>query len=126
MSQWYLQPPGVMRRRRWLLPVGLTACLVILLLALQPAVAYPALQGNVLLRVEPVQSIVTVGEEFEVTLMVEAGSQALDTVDAFLSFDPALLEVLELIPGGTLPTLLTTSYNNTTGLISYSAGKPLG
>ena len=126
MSQWYLQPPGVMRRRRWLLSVGLIDCLAVLLLALQPAVASPGLQGSVLLRVEPVQSIVTVGEEFQVTLMVEAGSQPLDTVDAFLAFDPALLQVLQLIPGATLPTLLTSSYNNITGLISYSAGEQLG
>ena len=110
------------QRRRWIV-VSVAGCLLAALASLRPVAAN---QGSVLLRVDPATSNVAVNEEFLVTLEVEAGSQPLDTVDAFLSFDPALLQALELIPGGALPTLLASSIAHTAGRIGYSAGKALG
>lgn len=118
--------PHRVQPARWLLIAGLVVGLVLAMAVLPPRVAHLAPAGTVVLRVEPAVSTVVTGQEFEVTLIVDAGSQPVDAVDAFLSFDPALLQVLDLAPGAALPTILASSFDNTTGRISYSAGKQLG
>lgn len=110
----------------WLALAGLAALLITTLAPapLRAMVSAPA--GTVVLHFDPPQTTVVAGQEFQVALLVEAGSQPVDAVDAFLSFDPALLQVLELTPGSALPTVLAGSFDNATGRIGFSAGKQLG
>ncbi len=84
------------------------------------------LNGTVGLSIQPANTTVVVGQEFTLDIVVEAGAQPVDAVDAFVDFDPALLQVLELIPGTTLPTILQSVFDNTAGQIDYAAGRPLG
>lgn len=103
------------------------AALLAIALATAPLLAVAAgPAGVVVLRIDPPQSTVAAGQEFQVTIQVQAGSQPVDAVDSFLSFDPARLQVLQLIPGTALPTVLASSFDNAAGRISYSAGKQLG
>ncbi len=82
--------------------------------------------NTVHLRVVPLAQGVGLGQEFLVNLVAEAAAQPVDTVDAFVSFDPARLEVLEILPGVALPTVLASSFDNTAGRVTYAAGKQLG
>ena len=86
--------------------------------------AAPA-NGTVDLSIQPANTTVVVDQEFTVDIVGEAGAQLLDAVDAFVDFDPALLQVLEIIPGTTLPIILQSAFDNTLGQIDYSAGRPL-
>jgi hypothetical protein len=81
--------------------------------------------GTVDLFIQPASTTVEVGQEFAVDIVVQAGQQPVDAVDAFVDFDPALVQVLEIMPGTALPTFLQSSFDNTTGQINYSAGRPL-
>jgi uncharacterized repeat protein (TIGR01451 family) len=89
--------------------------------------------GAVLLTVSPTSSRLRAGETFIVEMGVHAGSQAADGVQAFLSFDPAVLQVVDengqpagqIIPGPVLTTVLTNAVNNTAGVIVFAAqGEP--
>ena len=82
--------------------------------------------GVVQLRVQPATQTVAPGQPFSVQLVVEAGTQPVDAVDAFLGFDPALVQGTAIIPGEALPTLLASSVDNAAGRITFSAGKQLG
>ena len=82
--------------------------------------------GTVQLRMTPAEQVVDLGQEFSVAVMAEAGAQPVDMIDTFLSFDPARLQVLEIAPGATLPTVLASNFDNTNGRLGYSAGKQLG
>jgi hypothetical protein len=83
--------------------------------------------GTVNIRISPAATTVPVGNTFNIDLMVDAGSQSVDAVDAFLDFNPTYLQVIGITPDLTaLPTLLANSFDNTLGRIAYSAGKLVG
>ncbi|MGB3218966.1 MAG: Ig-like domain repeat protein, partial [Anaerolineae bacterium] len=82
--------------------------------------------GTVHLRMAPAEQIVDLGQEFSLEIIAEAGAQPLDMIDAFLSFDPTRLQVLEIVAGATLPTVLASDFDNASGRIGFSAGKQLG
>jgi len=77
--------------------------------------------GGVDLVIDP--AIITVGQDnvFTLEVVIQAGSQPVDSAQVYLDFNPTYLNVLALTGGLTLPTELDKSYNNTTGQISYSA-----
>ena len=65
-----------------------------------------------------------VGEQFDVILEVQADTQVVDTVSAFVNFNPNVMQVLSVTPGTALPLVLPGSdFNNTTGEINYEFGK---
>ena len=90
--------------------------------------------GDADLSIVPSSKSVAVNEIFTVDIQVDAGSQLVDTVDAYLSFDRNYLRVVDasgnetnsITPGSTLPLVLQNSADNSTGRITYSAGKQLG
>lgn len=110
--------------------------LIVILSRFSPAPATAGLitvqqVGTVTLAVTPVSVSAAPGDVFVLSLQVEAGSQALDGVQAEVSFPPALLEVVDADPtaagvqisgGSTLPTKLVNTANNTLGTILYAAG----
>ncbi len=67
-----------------------------------------------------------IGESFEVNIEVEANSsdQAMEEALAYLNFDPEVLQVEELTPGGDLPSVLRNRFDNEAGHIDFAANKP--
>lgn len=82
----------------------------------------PLSSGTVDMTLNPAVNNVAIGQEFDVTVRVEAGTQLVDGAAAYLTFDPALLEVVSRTAGTNLPTVLANSHNNTTGRVSFAAG----
>jgi len=88
----------------------------------------------VTIAVIPASKAATVGEIFTLDIKLNTGSQPVDSVDSYLSFDRNYLRVVDvngnetnsIIPGTTLPVVLQNSADNSQGRITYSAGKQLG
>jgi len=78
--------------------------------------------SGVTLALSPVSSTVAVGQTFDLVVQVQAGSQLVDGASAYLSFDPAVLQVVSLTGGTALPSELQKQYNNTAGTVDYAAG----
>jgi len=81
---------------------------------------------------EPVRMILSpteittgIGESFEVNVEVEVNSsdQVMEEALAYLNFDPEVLQVEELTPGGDLPSVLRNSFDNELGHIDFAANK---
>jgi len=107
--------------------LAIIAVLLALVVPMMPAAqGGMATLGTVNLFIYPSTKTVIVNELFSLDIRVSAGSQQVDGVDAFLSFNPAHLSVDHIVPGTTLPTILANTYDNTAGTITYSAGKTLG
>ncbi len=86
-----------------------------------------AAAGTVQFYLSPGVNTISLNQEFMVDLMLETGSQPVDAADAFLSYDPAYLQVVSITPDiAALPTILVASFDNAQGFIAYSAGKQLG
>ena len=101
--------------------------------ALSGPVARAGVQA-VNVRVEPSVSRAISGQLFTVNIALQAGSQPLDSVDAYLSFDPAHLRVVDasggeaagIVPGSALPLVLQNRVDNGQGQIAFSAGRAFG
>jgi len=65
---------------------------------------------------------VEVGQLIKGYLLVQAGEQPIDGVEAHLSFDPHKLEVERLVVGGKLPIALQNAYDNEQGTLDIAAG----
>ena len=86
------------------------------------------------IAISPYSKAVNVGDVFTLDVKVSAGSQLVDSVDSYLSFDRNYLRVVDasgnetnsIIPGTTLPVVLQNNADNSQGRITYSAGKQLG
>lgn len=79
--------------------------------------------GAVKLVLSPVSSAIQVGQEFEVVIQVEAGTQEVDVVGAFLNFDPAVLQVVGITSGNMLPDVMRSVFDNGSGAIGFETGK---
>lgn len=88
--------------------------------------------GTVDLSLLPQISRVNLNENFNISIQADAGQFQADRIDTYIAFDPSSLEVIDadagqpdiqITPGAVLTTVFTNTANNTTGLISYSAGK---
>ncbi len=79
-------------------------------------------ESNVTLRALPAAAEVTLGEPFAVTLQVEAGEQTVNAVGAVMRFDPALLRIVEIVPGEAMDTVLTSDMSNEAGTLRFEAG----
>jgi hypothetical protein len=76
-------------------------------------------QGEVILKLVSPQNPPVAGTTFNVVIEVLAGTRKVDGAVACLDFDPALLNVVEVVPGTALPMVL----QNTTspGQVNFSA-----
>lgn len=79
--------------------------------------------GVVDLVMLPAQITTNVDEEFDLTLQVQAGTQTIDAISAFVNFDPAVLHVVSIAQGTSLPVVLVENFNNVAGTLDYEAGK---
>lgn len=91
----------------------------------QPAAARPAAAAagaTALLSLEPARTVISVGQEATLDLVLDTGEAMADGVSAYLRFDPALLEIAALEPQPALPQVLMAAYDNPAGSLSYEAG----
>ncbi len=113
----------IMKRNRLFLKSILRVGLMLLLLL-------PAwlLQAQVDLVLSPASPTVTVGDDFTVTLQVQAGTQEVDGIEAYLDFDPAFVTVNSVAYDATaeLPTVLLTPGANASGQIGAATGNLTG
>ena len=91
--------------------------------------------GTVNFKFDPDARTGNTGDIVDFDLVVEAGSQSVDTVALYIEFDPAMLQVVDSsgnpateieVDLGTLNTPLANSVDNTSGTIRYDAGKLTG
>lgn len=82
--------------------------------------------GTANLLIWPTSKTVALGEVFSVDVQVQSGTQPVDGVDAYLTFNRSHLAVHHIVAGTALPTILANTYNNSAGTITFSAGKALG
>lgn len=83
----------------------------------------PAPELTVPLVLETYSPVVRTGQEFQLTVKVQAGhTLPVDTAQAYLDFDPAILEVVNIRPGPHLGYLLQSSWDNSRGRLAYAAG----
>ena len=78
--------------------------------------------ADIFLVIQPFSTTVSLGQNFDVVIEVQAGTQLLDGAAAYLNFDPTYLQVISITPGSSLPALLENSHDNTTGQVNYAAG----
>lgn len=77
----------------------------------------------VLLIINPAMKTVNVGESFDLAVQVQAGSQQVEGAAAYLNFDASLLKVTNLAAASSLPTVITSNYDNTLGHVDFAAGQ---
>ena len=63
--------------------------------------------GTAVLALMPTTTAFAVGDTFIVGVEVQSGAQSVDGAAVYLDFDPAVLEVLSVIPSSSLPITLT-------------------
>lgn len=88
--------------------------------------AAPQSAGTAAMYLEPATQTVNVGQTFNMTVQVNAGTQPVNTVQATLKFDPTYLEVQSLTPLGELTMAAENKYDNAAGTIGYSVAKTGG
>jgi subtilisin family serine protease len=62
------------------------------------------------------------GDLFIADLVVDVRSGSVDGAAAYLAFDPAILQVMGITPGGQFAHLIQGEFDNTTGHIAFAAG----
>ncbi len=66
---------------------------------------------------------VGVGDEFAVEVIVEPpGTAGVDGIEAYVEFDAAVLEVLEVVPSERMATVLSSTFDNQLGRVDHIAG----
>ena len=76
--------------------------------------------GDATIQISPGSKTVSVGETFSVQVQVDTGSYDVDSAQAYVNFDPALLQVQNMTGGSTLPQLYK-AWDNGAGTLGYSA-----
>ncbi|HHY58403.1 MAG TPA: S8 family serine peptidase [Chloroflexi bacterium] len=61
------------------------------------------------------------GDRFLVDVVVEAGS-GIDGAAAYLTYDPTIVQVVEITPGAQLSHLIQSEFDNQTGRLAFAAG----
>jgi len=79
-------------------------------------------KNNVVLGVEADSITASTCQNFDVTIQVQAtDTQAVDSVSAYLNFDPSVLKVVKVKPATTLDLNLENQFDNAAGQIDFSA-----
>ncbi|WP_282075917.1 malectin domain-containing carbohydrate-binding protein, partial [Maribacter aquivivus] len=81
-------------------------------------------EDGVFLNINPVNTNVSIGDSFDVKVLLSTGIQPVNGAEIHLNFDPAILQVSSLTPT-TIPfniPVLTQNFDNTQGTIDYGAG----
>ena len=83
-----------------------------------PVILQPA---DTTLSISPSTSTRTIGEQFNISVNINTGINEVVGVELYMSFNPSVITVVDIVPGGFLLNPVTTvkQVNNTTGKISY-------
>ena len=83
-----------------------------------------AAPGGVSIALEPGLKIVTVGQTFDLTVRINAGTQPLDGAQVYVNVDPAVFQVVNVIPDLSrfADIVSPASWDNAQGHIGYAAG----
>lgn len=65
---------------------------------------------------------VAVGQPLKLTLRVDPAGQPVDGAAAYLTFDPAVVQVVAVTAGAALPQEIQNTFDNTAGRIDFAAG----
>ena len=84
------------------------------------AVLHAEAPGAVLV-IAPPTTTVTVGAVFSVTVRVHT-AQVVNAAAAYVNFDPAQLQVSQLVTGTAFSTVLQSEFDNTRGHVNFAAG----
>ncbi len=96
-------------------PSGVTAA------AAAPDTDIPTVSEGVVLRAQPSADRVSVGEAFDLVLLVDAGERTVDAAGALLSIDSALLEIVSVDASEALNTVLLSERDG--DVVRHEAGK---
>jgi len=88
---------------------------------LQDAPLAEAQAQEVSINVSPATTEISIGDSFSIDIVIDPGAESVDSAQAYLEFDPAVLEVQQITGSGVLPIELLSNYNNTLGQIAYSS-----
>ncbi len=85
--------------------------------------------GPVTLRIAPASAAADIGQIVGLDVVADAGSQAVDTVELYLDYDPALLQLVDtagapaaaIEPGAALPVVLLNRVDAARGWVDYLA-----
>jgi hypothetical protein len=122
---------------RWTDPTFIISGPINALPAPTPTVTPVVPPASVALRLDPAGGSRAVGERFVVQVWADAGGQQLDSAQVQLTFNPAVLQVVDSDPAtvgvqaadgngadpAPLPNQLINTVDNATGVISYAAGR---
>lgn len=86
-------------------------------------------QASTVLRVVPPLATIEVGDVFELRIEIESDLE-LDGAAAFVTLDPTVLEIIDVVSGEALPVLLQSGFDARAGTIDFVAGtlwkRPVG
>jgi hypothetical protein len=77
--------------------------------------------GTVGIAMEPALTTVSVGDQFDLDVRIDAGAEGVVVADVYINFEPSDLEVVEIRDGQQL-TMIAKRYDNSTGTIDIAAG----
>lgn len=77
--------------------------------------------GTVTMTIDTTPVLVGLGQSFDLTINVQAGAQPIDTVGAYVDFDPGIIQITGTTPGSTLPTSIQNIVDNVNGTVDYTA-----
>lgn len=77
---------------------------------------------SVVIAIAPGTLTTGTGQTFSVSIRVQAGQQPVDSVAAYLNFDPSILQIVSVAPGTTLPVVIQNQFDNALGTLDFSAG----
>ncbi len=92
-----------------------------LALDMQPATV-EVLGTGVNINIEPSSKTVQAGDTFTLAVRIRAGAQEWDSVQAFVNFDPAYLQVTDIMSGGVLSEMYN-AFDNTLGQADYAGAE---
>jgi hypothetical protein len=77
---------------------------------------------DVSLNVDPITQSTTLGQNFNVSIKLRAGTQPIDGAAVYLNFNPSYLQVVSISAGSSLPMVIQNSFDNATGQVNFVAG----
>lgn len=77
---------------------------------------------SVVIAIAPGTLTTGTGQTFSVSIRVQAGQQPVDSVAAYLNFDPSVLQIVSIAPGTILPVVIQNQFDNALGTLDFSAG----
>lgn len=91
--------------------------------AADDGLAIPLSAGTVTMALSPATTAVNVGQTFNLSVQIVAGTQPVNTVQASLKFDPVYLEVVNITPTGDFSSVVQNVYDNNAGTIGFASAK---